>query len=98
MQDVKKCCSCQSNLKLMGDTVLNLSTQKRKSIFNISNKTLYAQVYQCEKCGKLEMFNQLKNKKKPVKITEKEIVCDRCDRVFETKYEHCPYCGWEYDE
>lgn len=94
----KMCSACGEELKFLGTQRVELVVNKRKNIFNMSDKVIKANVYQCPQCGKLEFYNSIiKNKaEKPPLPTE--AVCPRCARTYETVYGHCPYCGWSDDE
>ncbi|MEG2054343.1 MAG: hypothetical protein RR052_05310, partial [Oscillospiraceae bacterium] len=93
------CSACGGALRYLGLQTLGINQKKRKSVFGVTDKQLDVEIYECENCGKIEMYNVILKKNKPLKqVLPTEMTCSRCGKVYETEYGHCPYCGWEEED
>ena len=96
------CSACDTELEYLGTQILMLTRKKKLNFMNIAEKQIYALVYICPKCSKLEFYNKAtkitEDKPKEKAVKGKEETCQRCGQVYETVYGHCAYCGWQDDE
>lgn len=93
-----QCLRCEGKMESIGVEKIQLGqTGWLSNVSNLLAGALEVEIFICNKCGKIEFFQEYSSEVREGTDKIEQVNCPRCGRKHDMDYPKCPFCKYDYN-